>query len=191
MKPCCRKRARNYAASGLKLVDTPRPGKRANTLTAETHTNRCSSTSSLARSISTFFLAASLVQARKHAEERASMYSRTPASYVRFRSLQIGQSIPAPLRRSAAPTVAWMRSWVQKLPKSMGRRFGSLAYETGRIRLCRVARSRMPHGLRSVKATTFRKESRIADMGLVILCKFGLSLRAGDGRKAGQAHRVV
>jgi hypothetical protein len=73
---------------------------------------------------------------------------------------------------------------VQKLPKSMGRRFGSLAYETGRIRLCRVARSRMPHGLRSVKATTFRKESRIADMGLVILCKFGLSLRAGDGRKA-------
>jgi len=54
---------------------------------------RCSSTSYLARSISTFFLAASLVQARKHTEERASMYSLSTASYARFRSIQIGQSI--------------------------------------------------------------------------------------------------
>jgi hypothetical protein len=88
-----REPAEDYAASGLKLEDTSRPGKRANTLTAETHTNRCSSSSYLARSISTFFLAASLVQAVKHAEERASMYSLSPASYARFRSLQFGQSI--------------------------------------------------------------------------------------------------
>jgi hypothetical protein len=113
-----REPARNYAASCLKLVDTLHPGKRANALAAETHTNRCSSTSYLARSISTFFLAASLVQARKHSEERASMYSRTPASYIRFRSLQIGQSIPAPLRRSAGLTVAWMRSWFKNCLKA-------------------------------------------------------------------------
>jgi len=36
-------------------------------------------------------------------------------------------------------------------------------------------RRKMPHGLRSVKATTFGKESRIADVGLVFLCEFGLS----------------
>lgn len=100
-----RKPTRNYAASGLKLVDTPRSGGSANTLTTETHTNRCSSSSYLARSISTFFLAASFVQTRKHIEERASMYSLSPSSYARSRSLQIGQSIPAPLRRSAGPTV--------------------------------------------------------------------------------------
>jgi hypothetical protein len=41
------------------------------------------------------------------------------------------------------------------------------------------------------KATTFRKERRIADVGLVFLWKFGLSLGAVDWRKAGQANRGV
>ena len=52
-------------------------------------------------------------------------------------------------------------------------------------------RRRMPHGIRSAQATTFRKESRIADVGLVFLCEFGFSHGADDGRKAGQAYRVV
>ncbi len=101
----------DYAASGRKLEGTSRPGKGANTLTAEAHTSRCSSRPYLARSISTFFLAASFVQSRKHAEERDLMYSLNLASYARSRFLQIGQCIPAPLRRSAGPTVASIRSW--------------------------------------------------------------------------------
>jgi hypothetical protein len=101
----------DYAASGLRLEDTSRPGKRANTLTAEAHTKWCSSNSYLARSISTFFMAANSVQTRKHAEERASTYSLNPASYARSRPLQIGQCMPAPLRRSTGSTVASIRSW--------------------------------------------------------------------------------
>ena len=70
-----------------------RPGKRANTLTAEAHTKWCSSNSYLARSISTFFKAANSVQTRKHAEERASAYSLNPATNARSRALQTGQCI--------------------------------------------------------------------------------------------------
>jgi hypothetical protein len=50
-------------------------------------------------SISTFFLAASFVQNQKHVEERDSIYSLTPTSFTRSKSLQFRQSIPAPLRR--------------------------------------------------------------------------------------------
>ena len=92
-----RRQKRTYrrlcAASGLKLEDTPRPGKRANTLTADAHTKWCSSTSYLARSISTFFLAADSVQTRKYADVRASTYSLNPASNARSRALQTGQCI--------------------------------------------------------------------------------------------------
>jgi len=52
-----------------------RSGKSANTLMAGTHRAQCSSSSYLARSISTFFWAASFVQTRKHAEERAARCS--------------------------------------------------------------------------------------------------------------------
>jgi len=45
------------------------------------------------------------------------MYSLSPASYARSRSLQIGQCISAPFRRSAGPTVAKMRLWFNKPPK--------------------------------------------------------------------------
>ena len=83
----------NYAASCFKLVDSSRAGKDANIRTVATHIDRCSSNSYLARSISTFFLAANSVQTRKHADKRASMYSLRPASNARSRFQQIGQSI--------------------------------------------------------------------------------------------------
>lgn len=111
---------RNYAASCFKLFDmfrTSRSGNSANTLTVGTHRARCSSSSYLARSISTLFWAASFVQTRKHAEERAARYSPSPASKARSRFLQIGQFIPSLLRRSAGPTVCSDAVVVQKLPE--------------------------------------------------------------------------
>jgi len=94
----CRRRVptEDYAASCFELVDASRPGKDVNTRTVETHIDRCSSNSYLARSISTFFLAANSVQTRKHADERVSMYSLRLDSNNRSRSPQIGQSIPDP-----------------------------------------------------------------------------------------------
>jgi len=51
-----------YAARRLKVGGSSRPGRSANTLTAESHTCRCSCRSYLARSISTLLRAASFVQ---------------------------------------------------------------------------------------------------------------------------------
>jgi hypothetical protein len=49
------------------------------------------------------------------------MYSLSPASYARFRSIQIVQSIPVPFRRFAGPTVASMRSWFDSCLKSLSK----------------------------------------------------------------------
>lgn len=43
----------------------------------------------------------------------------------------------------------------------------------------------------SAEAATFRKVRRIADVDLVFLWQFGLSLGADGGRNASQANRVV
>jgi hypothetical protein len=51
--------------------------------------------------------------------------------------------------------------------------------------------SRMPLRFSPAQAATFREESRIADMGLLVLCEFGPSHGTGDGRKARTANRVV
>jgi hypothetical protein len=49
-------------------------------------------------------------------------------------------------------------------------------------------RSRMPHGFGPAQATAFREKSRIADMGLLVLCEFRPSHRTGYGRKARPAN---
>ena len=111
---------RNYAASCFKLFDmfrTSRSGNSANTLTVGTHRARCSSSSYLARSISTLFWAASFVQTRKHAEERAAPQKLVPGSY------RLGNSY---LRSSGVlpdqPYVQ-MRSWFKNCLKSRSKRY--------------------------------------------------------------------